>query len=1264
MLKKILAALTAASLAPVLSAAPVFASEQPSTAEVSYNYGGTEYTRRMEKLDRGLKAAKTDEGVFLSWRLLGTEATPDTILNAPMFDIYRDGENIATTNGVTNFLDTYGNENAKYSVAPVIDGVGGERCEAVSVNGSNVFEIPLDKPEAVTLEDGKTYSYTAGDASAGDLDGDGEYEIILKWDCNPQDNSNGGITGNVILDAYKLDGTSLWRIDLGRNIRAGAHYTQFLVYDFDLDGQAELCCKTAPGSKDSKGSFVNRASDDPGVRAGDNSEVFVNTGDGRIYGGDEYYTYFESDGIAADTVFYPFDRNGYWGRDSGGKIDNWNRVDRYLGAVAYLDGEKPAAISVRGYYDRTTVAAFTVENGKLELAASHDTFENGGIDGRYGGQYSGQGNHNITVADVDNDGRDEILTGSVCFDDDLSVKWCSGRGHGDALHIGDYDPENPGLEYFSVHEGGKYEITESTTGNNGKQTDFGMTVYSASTGEELFHTGASGDTGRGIMANFGAGGYYQIFGAGGYFANGGTNFPELGTVYNVSKNFRIFWDGDLYEEALDGTKISKYYYISNGFYDIFNASYYNCKQINGTKATPCLTADLFGDWREEVVYPSYDDSSLKIFMSTEQSNYALPTLMHDPVYRSGVAAEQTAYNQPPHIGYYLNEEMFTDSVTSITASAEKYDYALGEELGSVTVTLHYKSGMTEDITEGFEISGYDPNKLGEQTITVVWYDLETEITVNVSHIRPERIFIKCDAKGLFAGRKLELKLEFMPENASDTEVTWTSSNPEVAYVDENGVVYGISDGEAVITASTEGADGYTIDDEYSLTVKTEGSYEQVPEYIPTPDYYIYGRTSKEYDCVIEIPEIKVYDQYGIEILSPELTFEVLDDAVRLSEDGESLIVPAGTPAYEFNLAADCGDAFEQYLVVLENSETTPSYYNFVDEDFSGAPALTMGASEQNVEAGDITYHLKSRGDGDKTTGFFPETNGGNTYQVFGAGRFSDNNRQPYITFNNAAEGFGANNDAVLTAKLCFPKSSKGYTQTVTFSYGTAPSDRRIVHQITSGDFDTDKWIEYSLIRRGGEWYELIRETGGDIISFEKTEVQNDLPIKMIDVTSTAAGKENAASKVCIDDLRYYYPDNAMSEVEITLLDEYGVKTNNAVKVSGMLFYPDENGDIKITLPHGVYTFSAGRVKKKLCVGGESEAFTILQPMTFSSKTDGNIVSVRLAEKSNVFISDYNDDGTLGGVKAEFDITGEKFYILDSEPDRVFVWDEKMVPKIK
>lgn len=685
-----------------------------ATAEITYNYGGDNHSRRMEKLGRGLIAVKTGDGVYLSWRLSGEECSVKNIVNAPDFEIYKNGKKLCEVTDSTNYIDRSGTGADLYSVS-VRDG---ERCDEVSVWNDRYTDIALDKPSDFEYN-GTTYSYTVGDASCGDLDGDGEYEIVLKWNCNPQDNSNSGVTGNVYLDAYKTDGTRLWRIDLGRNIRSGEHYTQFLVYDFDFDGIAEVTCKTAPGSLDASGNYVSSVSNDASVRNVDNTAVYVNEG-GYILSGEEFFTVFDGKtGNAVDTINYPIARVSatVWGDNYG------NRCDRYLADVAYLDGEKPYAVYWRGYYGgkdnypgRTGIFCASFDGERLSVNENHIFETRSDQPGYTAGNESviGQGNHNITVADVDDDGKDEFISGALCFElkdtGKLGVKWNTGLGHGDALHIGDYDPTHEGLEYFTVHESSPY----------------GSSVIDANTGEILAHWDGSKDTGRGTMVNVGAGGYYQTTDAKGnyYYAMGNGVFEKgLG----IGWNFRTFWDGDLYDEILDekrvGTTDSSTVSSWNGseMELVFNAGDYGCVSINGTKSVPALQADLFGDWREELVYPTSDNKTLRIFTSAELTEYKLPTLMHDPVYRSGVAAEQTAYNQPPHIGFYLAEEIFKPEITEIkvTALPSKTEYFAGESLDTsgMEVTAYYNDG-SEETVKGYIVSGYNKNSAGEQVITV------------------------------------------------------------------------------------------------------------------------------------------------------------------------------------------------------------------------------------------------------------------------------------------------------------------------------------------------------------------------------------------------------------------------------------------------------------------------------------------------------------------------------------------------------------------
>ena len=739
--------------------------DSTNTQQVSYNYwynsstGYTDenvHTRQMEKLDRGLIAIKTDGGIYLSWRLFDSE---DNIFGSAdknvSFNVYRDGKKISEVATKTNYVDSTVGTN--YSVAPVMNGVEGDKCDAVTVNENSYFDIPLSKPDDETIYDPSgnelaTYSFFPADCSTGDVDGDGEYEIIVKWTSSEHDVGSPGdpaYSGTVHLAAYKLDGTKLWKNDiaLGKNVYSSAHTLQFLVYDFDGDGKSEVMCQTSLGSKDGQGKYVsNAAQTDEEIKAitdKENSTADYRSSSGAITKGEEFLTVFNGEtGVAMDTINLPTTRGSENGADYGD--DFGNRSNRFVSDIAYLDGEKPYAIYLRGYYfgrngkQRTSIAGISWDGTTLSPTYRFDTQQ--GQEGYYDGayQYVGNGNHNCTVADVDNDGKDEFITGALCMevndDNEFRPKWCTYLQHGDALHIGNYDPTHTGFEFFTVHEDSG---TNSLSGND-ITLDFGMSVIDAETGNIMFHEGASADTGRGVMANVGAGGYYQIWSAknSARQSNGGTDFTTATSLTGrntPSMNFRIFWDGDLYDNLLDGANITDW--NGRNMSNIFSAGNYDCVSINGTKANPSLQADLFGDWREEVVYPTTNGTALRVFSTTATTDYKIKTLMQDPVYRSGVAAEQTAYNQPPHVGFYMGKEVFdTRTLTSIAVTTQptKTSYVPGESFDrtGMVVKANYSDGTSEEINT-YTVSEIDKDIIGEQTLTVSYLGKTDTITIYV-----------------------------------------------------------------------------------------------------------------------------------------------------------------------------------------------------------------------------------------------------------------------------------------------------------------------------------------------------------------------------------------------------------------------------------------------------------------------------------------------------------------------------------------------------
>ena len=602
--------------------------------------------RAIEALDRGLVAVPAaGGGNHVSWRLLATDP------KAIGFTLYRDGKQIARlgASAATSFHDREGSTGSRYTIAAG----NGPRSAAVAAWRDGYLAIPLDKPAERTTPDGERYGYTANDASVGDLDGDGRYELVVKWyPAIAKDNAFGGYTGETLIDAYTPDGKRLWWIDLGRNIRSGAHYTQFMVYDLNGDGRAELAMKTADGTVDGAGKVIGDPQAEWVSREGDITSEdrtgSVTTPDGRrvaqfkgrILKGPEYLTVFDGrTGRALATAPYapPRDPNthsptaeamtGSWGDAYG------NRSERYLAGVAYLDGSRPSLVFGRGYYARSTIAAWDYGDGKLSLRWLFDSATPGNE------KFGGQGNHQLSIADVDGDGRDEVFYGSMVIDDNGKGLWSSGLGHGDAMHVSDLDPARPGLEKFGIHENMKM------SGNRG------AAMLDAKTGAILWSTPADRDTGRGLAIDIDP----RHPGAEAWSSNSRELYDAKGNVIPGGRpraaNFAIWWDGDRLRELLDGKKIGKWDWQNGTEQTLLDPE--GVVSNNGTKQNPALSADILGDWREELIVPTSDSNELRIYATPYPTTERIVTLMHDPVYRLGVAWQNTAYNQPPHLSYSL-----------------------------------------------------------------------------------------------------------------------------------------------------------------------------------------------------------------------------------------------------------------------------------------------------------------------------------------------------------------------------------------------------------------------------------------------------------------------------------------------------------------------------------------------------------------------------------------------------------------------------------
>ncbi|MCD8181636.1 MAG: discoidin domain-containing protein, partial [Firmicutes bacterium] len=618
--------------------------------------------RPMEKLNRGAVAVDLGDYTYISWRWLGTESA-DT-----KYNVYR-GDTLITSEPInaTNYTDINPTGEA-YKIAPVIDGTEGELETAQSWD-SDYLEIPIQQPEDNVVQD-ETYTYSPGDASVGDLDGDGEYEIVLKWDpSNAKDAAQAGYTGECIIDAYEMDGTLMWRINMGPNIRSGAHDTQFMVYDYDGDGKAEMACRTADGTIAGDGTVI-----------GDASKNYAVISDGKNLTGPLYLTVFNGeDGSVIDTVDYDPQTTGKtesgisWDITAWG--DGWgNRSERYLASVAYLDGERPSMVFARGYYTgpegetggRTVIAAYDLVDGKIVQKWRFDTLD-------YDNQYIGQGNHSMSAADVDYDGCDELIYGALAIDNDGTPMYSTGLGHGDAQHVGDLDPSRPGLEVYSCHE---------ETGSA-----YGYEMRDARTGEILYGEQTGNDNGRGTSDDIDP----NYPGCEGWSAAGiltAADGTVISTSYTMPANFLCYWDGDLGREVQDNIYISKWNSDAQKVETIFTAS--GCTSVNGTKANPSLTADLLGDWREEVMYPTKDGSALRIYTTTTPTSYKIPTLMHDIQYRMHVAYQNTCYNQPAHLSYYLGYDTETIPVPQM--------YTVGDN--AKNPDLAQKSWSIDDLYTG------------------------------------------------------------------------------------------------------------------------------------------------------------------------------------------------------------------------------------------------------------------------------------------------------------------------------------------------------------------------------------------------------------------------------------------------------------------------------------------------------------------------------------------------------------------------------------
>lgn len=603
-------------------------------AQPAYDYSRLQ----REELGRGVVAIRENPSeVALSWRYLSSDPIHTT------FNIYRNGEKIAEVPASTGtfYRDSYAsNEAVRYTVKAVVKGIEQEKLAGTYTLPANApigyIDIPLSKPADGVTPAGEKYSYSPNDASIGDVDGDGEYEIILKWNpSNAHDNAHDGYTGNVYIDCYRLTGEQLWRIDLGHNIRAGAHYTQVMVFDLDGDNRAEVIMKTSDGTIDGQGKVIGDATADY-REAGIVGEQGRGRGrtpynQGRILSGNEYLTLFDGlTGAALTTIDYVPAR---------GNLADWgdtraNRSDRYLATIAYLDGVHPSVVMCRGYYTRTTLAAFDWDGKTLKERWLFDSNKPGYE------HYAGQGNHNLRVGDVDGDGCDEIIYGSCAIDHNGEGLYTTRMGHGDAMHMTQFLPNKKQFQVWDCHENHKD----------------GSSLRDAATGKVLFQVKSKMDVGRCMAADIDPRHkgleMWSLDSHGIRNTKGEVIRPSIDSF---SVNMAVWWDGDLLRELLDGNRITKYDWEEDICRPIMICE--GASSINGTKSNPCLQGDLVGDWREEVLLRGQDDASLCLYVTRIPTEYRFHTFLEDPVYRISIATQNVTYNQPTQAGFYFGTDL-------------------------------------------------------------------------------------------------------------------------------------------------------------------------------------------------------------------------------------------------------------------------------------------------------------------------------------------------------------------------------------------------------------------------------------------------------------------------------------------------------------------------------------------------------------------------------------------------------------------------------
>ena len=633
---------------------------------------------------------------LISWRLLKTD--PSNVA----FDIYKsvDGETEVKLNeepisNTTSWVDADIDVSKTNVYRVTLANQAETLCDYTFTSEMaekfyHEIRLNMNVPDA-------SITYSPDDIQLGDLDGDGELEIVVKRE--PYDGANMGVwfNGTTLLEAYKMDGTFLWRIDLGINIRSGSHYTSYVLYDFDGDGLCEIAFRSSEGTKFADGKIItdangkvndyrNRQTDGKGWYSGaaiarDQNDPSTATTCGLE--GHEYISICRGYDGREITRIDNIPRGGegskvsrakywseYWGDDFG------NRMDRFFIGVAYLDGipdettgvrvANPSLIISRGIYKNWQVWALDLKGNELVPRWKFDTAD-------HSSKWLAMCSHCFRVADLDGDGRDEILYGSAAIDDDGSELWCSGNGHGDILHVGKFIKDRSGLQIVASFEESKdYE---------GQGNGYACQVIDARDGSMITGHGRNlpvdaSDVGRCIVADVDPDSpdfeYWSSTQEGMFSCNGtglvSTTYPT-GIANGVMYNVAIYWSGQSTREMYDRTCIVSYKDNPDvnktnkkrllSFKDAYGTNDGN----HGTKYNPCYYGDFLGDYREEVILGSSDNKSIYIFSTNHPTTHRLPHLMTDHNYDMSQAMQNMGYNQGTNLGYYVGAETLKTSET-------------------------------------------------------------------------------------------------------------------------------------------------------------------------------------------------------------------------------------------------------------------------------------------------------------------------------------------------------------------------------------------------------------------------------------------------------------------------------------------------------------------------------------------------------------------------------------------------------------------------